>query len=91
MKLSNVFKYIFIIFAIGIIVYAGYRIYKTQNTQQNNTEEPNTVAEENIIKDIRLALTNYDTMNPLITSNKEKLKIDSKKFQPLNKQKQNNE
>lgn len=83
MKLSNAFKYIFIIFAIGIIVYAGYRIYKTQNTQQNNTEEPNTVAEENIIKDIRLALTNYDTMNPLITSNKEILNIDTLIFEPL--------
>ena len=27
MKVSNIFKYIFIIFAIGIIIYAGYRIY----------------------------------------------------------------
>ena len=34
MKVSNLFKYIFIIFAIGIIAYAGYRIYKAQNAQQ---------------------------------------------------------
>ncbi len=83
MKISSIFKYIFIIFAIGIIAYAGYRIYKTQNTQQGNNEETNVVAEESIIKDIRLALTNYDTMNPLITSNKEILNIDTLIFEPL--------
>lgn len=83
MKISNIFKYIFIIFAVGIIVYAGYRIYKTQNAQTNTQEEPQVVEEENIIKDIRLALTNYDTMNPLITSNKEILNIDTLIFEPL--------
>ena len=80
MKVSNLFKYIFIIFAIGIIAYAGYRIYKTQNSQQGNNEEPEVVVEESIIKDIRLAITNYDTMNPLITSNKEILNIDTLVF-----------
>lgn len=83
MKVSNLFKYIFIIFAIGIIAYAGYRIYKTQNAQQGNNKEPEVVVEESIIKDIRLAITNYDTMNPLITSNKEILNIDTLVFEPL--------
>lgn len=83
MKISSIFKYIFIIFAIGIIIYSGYRIYKNQDKQAENNEEINNVVEENIIKDIRLALTNYDTMNPIITKNKEILNIDTLIFEPL--------
>lgn len=83
MKLSSIFKYIFIIFAIGIIVYAGYRIYNNQNKEEPNTQENNVVVQESIIRDIRLALTNYDTMNPLITKNREILNIDTLIFEPL--------
>lgn len=83
MKISSIFKYIFIIFAVGLIAYAGYRIYINQNTEVENNQEVSTVEEEQIIKDIRLALTNYDTMNPLITNNKEILNIDTLIFEPL--------
>lgn len=83
MKISSIFKYIFIIFAIGIIVYAGYRIYNNQKKEVPNIQESNIVVEENIIRDIRLSLTNYDTMNPLITKNKEILNIDTLIFEPL--------
>ena len=34
MKVSSIFKYIFIIFAVGIIAYAGYRIYNNQNKEE---------------------------------------------------------
>ena len=83
MKVSSIFKYLFIIFAIGIIAYAGYRIYSNQNTKVENQQEVSTVEEEQIIKDIRLSITDYDTMNPLITNNKEILNIDTLIFEPL--------
>ena len=35
MKVSSIFKYIFIIFAVGIIAYAGYRIYNNQNKEES--------------------------------------------------------
>ena len=38
MKVSSIFKYIFIIFAVGIIAYAGYRIYNNQNKEEENIE-----------------------------------------------------
>lgn len=82
MKVSTIFKYIFIIFTIGIIVYAGYRIYDRTNTQTNDIQISDE-KEETIIKDIRLALCNYDTMNPLITNNREILNIDTLIFEPL--------
>ena len=81
MKLSSVFKYIFIIFAIGLIGYAGYKIYKSNSTEQKQVEV--TPAQEDIIKDIRLAICSYDTINPLVTNNKEILNIDTLIFEPL--------
>lgn len=83
MKISSIFKYIFIIFAIGIMVYAGYRIYNNQNQKVAENQENNDVVEENIIRDIRLSLTNYDTINPIITRNREILNIDTLIFEPL--------
>lgn len=83
MKVSSIFKYIFIIFAIGIIIYAGYRIYKNKDGKVTANIENNAVVEENIIKDIRLSLTNYDTMNPLITNNREIINISTLIFEPL--------
>ena len=82
MKVSSIFKYIFIIFAIGIIAYAGYVIYRNDKNNQN-VEPVETVAEETIIKDIRLGLTSYDTINPLKTNNKEVLNIDTLIYEPL--------
>lgn len=82
MKVSSIFKYIFIVFAIGIIIAAGYKIYSSQNqvAEENNEEAQ---ADETILKDIRIAITNYDNINPLITNNKEILNIDSLIFEPL--------
>ena len=77
MKVSSIFKYIFIIFAVGIIAYAGYRIYNNQNKEEENNQEPNEVVEESIIRDLRMGITNYDTMNPLITQNKDIINIDT--------------
>jgi peptide/nickel transport system substrate-binding protein len=82
MKVSTLFKYIFIIFTIGIIIYAGYKIYD-KNNNPTNVVEISENKEEEIIKDIRLAICNYDSMNPLITNNREILNIDNLIFEPL--------
>lgn len=83
MKVSNIFKYIFIIFAIGIIAYSGYRIYNNKNTEAEQIQEENQEEEETIIRDIRLSITNYDTINPLMTNNKEILNLGTLIFEPL--------
>lgn len=83
MKVSTLFKYIFIIFVISIVIYAGYKIY----ANKNKTSEIENVTENNVdevtIKDLRLGISNFDTMNPLITNNKEILNIDTMIFEPL--------
>lgn len=84
MKISSIFKYIFIIFAIGIIAYAGYKIYDRQKKETADNQQNNEVTvEESIIKDIRLSITNFDSINPLITQNKDIINIDTLVFEPL--------
>ena len=79
---SNFFKYIFILFAIGIIIFAIYMIYFRNNEIENEIEE--VVTEEVVeIKDLRLGISNFDNINPLLSNNKEVLNIDKLIFEPL--------
>ena len=56
-------------------------IKKDDNKNENNEE----VVEEQIeeIKDLRFGISNFDTINPLISKNKEVLNIDKLIFEPL--------
>ena len=84
MRGNNIFKYIFIFFAIGIIFYAGYTIYNNNKNKEIKNNEQSVVTEEKkITKNMRLALINYDSVNPLITHNKEMLNIDTLIYEPL--------
>ncbi len=79
---SNIFKYIFIVFVIAITIYAIYALYfKDKESKQENEESKRIEIIEKT--DIRLGISNYDTINPLITNNKEILNIDKLIFEPL--------
>ena len=71
---TNYFKYIFALFVIVIAIFAVYKIYFKEEDKQNEIQE-NVVEEETKIKDLRLGISNFDTMNPLISSNREVLNI----------------
>ena len=70
MKKSSIFKYIFIIFII-ILAIITYSIYKKE---KNNPEKKNVIQEEeenaNVVKELRLAISQLDTINPIISKNK---------------------
>ena len=79
----NIVKGIFIIVVIGIIVFAIYSIYfqeDQENTQVQNEQQAEVIEEK---KDIRLGISNFDTINPLLTTNKEVLNIGKLIFEPL--------
>lgn len=79
---SNFFKYIFILFVVGIIIFAIYSIYFKEDKIQNDVIETNK--EEVVeIKELRLGISNFDTINPLLSSNKEVINIDKLIFEPL--------
>lgn len=81
---SNIFKYIFIIFVIVIIVYSIYAIYfKDKQKTEDMSDQIETTTETEEKKDLRLGISNFDNMNPLISNNKEILNIDKLIFEPL--------
>lgn len=70
MKKSNIFKYIFIIVIIilGIVTYSFYKKEKTEESISNTTQEVEDT--ENVVKELRLAISELDTINPIISKNK---------------------
>lgn len=81
---NNIFGYIFILFIIIIMGFAIYRV-KIQNgdKEENNSE---TSAVSNDVKKgtgMTLAISNFDTINPLITSNKKVQDTDRLIYEPL--------
>ena len=79
---SNWFKYVFIIVVIIIIVFAIFkiRIDEQQNEYQNN--ETSNVEKEKV-KEIKLGMTQLDTMNPILSNNKNIQDISKLIFDPL--------
>ena len=66
---SNFFKYIFIIFVILIVVIAFFIINRQDKEIEQNTVNSEST-EQKQIKDIRLGVAQFDTINPLLTKNK---------------------
>ena len=78
---SNIFKYIFIIFVIIIVVVAFFVIRNNENEQE--TEEETVSTEEEIVREIRLGVAQCDTLNPLLTNNKNVQDITKLIYEPL--------
>ncbi len=80
---SNFFKYIFIIFVIGIMVFAIYKI-RTEEEQKSQMQQSQQATEsENRVKEINLGIAEYDTMNPIISKNKNVQDIQKLIYEPL--------
>lgn len=80
---TGFFKYIFILFVVGIIIFAIYMVYIKNDKQENEIKQTEIIEKVQEIKDLRLGISNFDTINPLISNNKEVLNIDRLIFEPL--------
>ena len=83
LKNRNIFKYIFILVVIGLIVYS---IYLLSGNNQKNGNEQIIEEEKDVIEKItnlRLGIASFDTLNPLISKNKEVQNISKLIFEPL--------
>ena len=78
---SNWFKYIFIIFIIAVLIFAIYKIKKdeTENTEQQQV----SAKEEEKILEVKLAIASMDTMNPILSNNKNVQDVDKLIYEPL--------
>ena len=81
---NNILKYIFFIFIIVIAVFA---IYTINNKEQSNEEEKiqNTAnqEEEQVKQILNLGIVGYDTINPILSSNKYVQSISKLIYEPL--------
>ena len=80
---SNILKYIFIVFVIGIIGFAAYKIYYNEEEQVQNetTNEINT--QSTMLTNIRIGISNFDNINPLISKNRDVINLSSVLYEPL--------
>ncbi len=83
---NNFFKYIFILVVIGLICGAVYIIYNQDKDEENNNEVVDNVTEIqdiSIVENLKMGITNFDTMNPILTKNREIVNIDKLIFDSL--------
>ncbi len=81
---SNIIKYIFIAFVIGIGIFAVYFLYNN-NDQETENSHNNTVQYETtqMIANIRLGISDLDNINPIISKNREVINLSTIIFEPL--------
>ena len=84
---NNIFTIIFILIVIGLIGGAVYILYYNQNTEEWAEDEVEEVKEKadaiSVVGNIKMGISDYDTMNPLLTNNREIINIDKLIFEPL--------
>lgn len=80
MKFRHI-KYIFIIFVIIIVLFAIFKMNNKNNNNQNNQIQNSSHVEYQ--DNFRLGISNFDTINPLTTKNKEMLNINHLIYEPL--------
>lgn len=78
---SNRFKYFFIIFIIILIIFAIYKIRKDE--EENQLEQSQVSSQQEKITEIKLGVAELDTMNPLLTNNKNVQNISKLIYDPL--------
>ena len=79
---SNIFKYLFIMFVI-IIVIVAFVIIKNNEKEQQTEEEASTGTSQEIVREIRVGIAQCDTLNPLLTNNKNVQDVTKLIFEPL--------
>ncbi len=79
---SNFFKYIFIVFFIGIMIFAIYKI-RTEEETKNQTQSQTVENEQEHVREINLGIAEYDTLNPIVSNNKNVQDIQKVMYEPL--------
>ena len=78
---ANAMKYIFFTLVILMITLAVYFLYKDSNQKVYAVE--NNEVKIDIIKDLNIAISEYDTINPILSNNRDIQYIDKLIFKPL--------
>ena len=77
------FKYIFVLVVIVLIAYTGYKLVKDNNKSETESNLDQTSTVSTIQKDLRLAIAEMDTINPILSKNRNVQEIAKIIFEPL--------
>lgn len=80
---SNYIKYIFIVFVAILIIFAIYKINVDENKKDGNQNNIVQAEEKTVATDLRLAIVNYDSINPVLSNNSNVQDISRLVFEPL--------
>ena len=80
---SNWIKYLFIIFIIIILIFAVYKIKKDEQIKKQEEEYTSSNNQDSKTKEIKLGIANLDTMNPILSKNKNVKDITKLVYEPL--------
>ena len=78
---SNLFKYIFIVFVIGIMIFAFFKMRSDEQENQQQSQVTDNTSER--VKEIRLGIAEFDTINPILSNNKNIQDITKIIYEPL--------
>ena len=77
---SNFFKYLFIIFVIGIMIFAFFKIKSDEKETQENQVQ---TSEKEKVTEITVGVASFDSMNPILSTNKNVQDITKLIYEPL--------
>ena len=81
---NNIFKYIFFIFILIVVIFTIHIINKKEtNTPQENTQNTANREETKVEQILNLGIAGFDTMNPILSSNKYVQSISKIIYEPL--------
>ena len=82
MNSNNLFKYIFAVVVVFLVAYTLYVVFQSKSNNQNtNLDQTSTLS--NIKTDLRLSISQLDTINPLLTNNRNVQEITKIIYDPL--------
>ncbi len=79
---SNWIKYLFIVFVIILLVFAVY-IIKKDEQEKKQEQEYTASAQENKVREIKVGIAELDTINPILSNNKNVQQITKLIYEPL--------
>ncbi len=74
---------LFIIFVIVIIAFSAYSIYNNEHKNENVEVEKTGEIKPQIVNELRLGVAEFDTMNPILSTNRNVQEISRLAYEPL--------
>ena len=80
---NNILKYIFVVIVIGILGFAIYYFYSNQDKEEENIIDDTQEVSTTILTDIRLAVVDFDSINPILSKNQDIQDVTRLVYEPL--------